>query len=496
MSNADLRHDFVLVLPVAERPQQLASCLESLAEALRQHPYAGNIRVVVADDSASPESVREHARIIDARKERGFSIFHLAPEASFSPEEPLASPTFLGDARLHGHRGQAAARNRGILWALRRWRNTRTPTLVWSIDSDQLFCIDATGATIDYFSLLDRLFADPEIVVATGKVVGDPPVSPAVMTANLLADLIHFLARFASLDAESPCTFHRDAQPTADAAYHDLADLFGFTPPERCDYACPLPLPHRHLDCLAALAFRLERFWHGEHPTRACHYQAQDFQASVAPARTVYAGNYVFRLQAPGYPLPFAHLRLRMSGPTLGRILKAQLAHRFVSANFPLYHRRVAASGAGFRPGVENWGDLIDIADEYERQFYGDVMLFTVERFAATLMERRDPTFYAEQLAHTRLELRERYRERRAAIHAHLAHFGRLLDEIRRASPRCQEPIKGFSRFAEQVRHNFVHPAHGFRRIEDERRWASWQSRLAAALVALPDDYAQWMHLV
>lgn len=105
----------------------------------------------------------------------------------------------------------------------------------------------------------------------------------------------------------------------------------------------------------------------------------------MQPARTVYTGNYVFRASALNWFIPFAPLRLRMSGPTLGRLMKAGLGKRFVSANLPMLHTRTldATGEAEFRPGVVTQANAIDLVDEFERQFFGDVMLFTVERLAS-----------------------------------------------------------------------------------------------------------------
>jgi hypothetical protein len=55
------------------------------------------------------------------------------------------------------------------------------------------------------------------------------------------------------------------------------------------------------------------------------------------------------------------------------------------SANLPMLHTRTldATGEAEFRPGVVTHADSIDLTDEFERQFVGDVMLFTVERLTA-----------------------------------------------------------------------------------------------------------------
>lgn len=104
--------------------------------------------------------------------------------------------------------------------------------------------------------------------------------------------------------------------------------------------------------CFDDFARHLNRFFHGEHPTRITWYQHQSTRESVQPARKVYTGNYVFRPRALNWFIPFAPLRLRMSGPTLGRLMKAELGDKFISANLPMLHTRTldATGEAEFRP--------------------------------------------------------------------------------------------------------------------------------------------------
>ena len=61
------------------------------------------------------------------------------------------------------------------------------------VDSDQSFCVnrqteagEETVYALNYFYTIDKLFRSSDTLVLTGKLVGDPPVSPAVMAANFL----------------------------------------------------------------------------------------------------------------------------------------------------------------------------------------------------------------------------------------------------------------------------------------------------------------------
>ena len=49
-----------------------------------------------------------------------------------------------------------------------------------------------------------------------------------------------------------------------------------------------------------------------------------------------------------------------------------------------MLHNRTVESGgqSEFRPGIETTRATIDMSGEFERQFYGDVMLFSVEKAA------------------------------------------------------------------------------------------------------------------
>ena len=147
-------------------------------------------------------------------------------------------PASAGGARDDfGHKGQGVMRNIAYLKVAEMLKSTPTDNLlIWSLDSDQEFRVkvatpegDREVYAVDYFHDLDAIFSRTDAQVLTGKVVGDPPVSPAVMAGNFLADVIGFLQRMAASDPAAACRQHGDAgHAGGDAAYHDMADLFGF----------------------------------------------------------------------------------------------------------------------------------------------------------------------------------------------------------------------------------------------------------------------------
>lgn len=498
-------HAFLVVIPVADRPRHIQACLGSLREVLRRFPYAGRIRVLLADDSSEAASIAANRALAHGFSSDGLEVIHFPPaeQLALLHSHGIALPRVLGDMPRerrgpYGHKGQGVMRNIAYLKAAEMLRG-ESDTLIWSIDSDQEFRVDVPendGYVLDYFNALDAIFARTDVEVLTGKVVGDPPVSPAVMTRNFLADVLSFLTEMAQRDPAAACSHHTGATAPADAAYHDMADLFGFQPALHYAYPCPLDGKHTEADCLADFDRRVNSFFYGEHPTRSTHYQPSDPLASLQPARTVYAGNYVFRPSALKFFIPFAPLRLRMSGPTLGRILKVELESRFVSANLPMLHRRTVERGgqAEFRPGIETAETTIDMSGEFERQFYGDVMLFTIERLLGQDRGcRLVSADFAPTLDTLRDEILARYNERQQAVLDRLARLDALLVD---PAHWWHGEVTGFRQFAANVRRNFSAGSSGHARINDDSRWQAWRLRLLDALAHYAEDRAAWSRLL
>jgi hypothetical protein len=338
------------------------------------------------------------------------------------------------------------------------------------------------------------------VEVLTGKVVGDPPVSPAVMAGTLLEDVLALLAEMSALEADAVCTFHGVATNNDTAAYHDMAQLFGFAQPGGARrYRCTLHGAHDHAACLSGFARRLNRFFDGEHPTRVTPYVHVDVQASVAPARTVYTGNYVLSPKGLRYFIPFAGLQLRMAGPVLGRLIQAGSGDAFVSANLPLLHRRtVAAQGAAeFRPGVDRSAPLADLSGEFERQFYGDVMLFTVIDLVAQGFPEVQPglTGIRAQVLATEARMRDHYADVQQTVLARLDALEALLSgpgywwnqDAGHAETRAL-----FGQFTASLHANFGDAARVWQLIDADAHREARCAAIAGALAAYRDDREAW----
>ncbi|MEW5768878.1 MAG: hypothetical protein AB1831_00800 [Pseudomonadota bacterium] len=513
------RHRFVVVIPVADSPVHLRDCLASLLELCNAYGYGGlrdgrwhKVSVLLADDSGDADAIARHRAIAADFTRRGLVVEY------FGLAEQLALMDGLADLDLSAivgrhpreafhHKGQAMTRNIAYLkCAALQAANPDEPLLVYTLDADQEFRVNVATpegprgvCAVNFLHHLDAIFADPAVEVLTGKVVGDPPVSPSVMAGNFLEDVLGFLHEMASSSPDAPYR-----QPHAggggDAAYHDMADLFGFKPagqPYR--FHCPLPGTLDNAACFAAFAARLNSFFHGEHPTRITWYQPADPAASVQPARTVYTGNYVFRPAALRWFIPFAPLRLRMSGPTMGRMLQAEMGAGFVSANLPMLHKRTleATGQSEFRPGVHDASRAVDLCDESERQFHGDVMLFAMQRLAALGYPRAAlPESLVDQtLAELRAEMRERYHAKQQAILQRLDLLTTVLRDPNgwwHAHPELAEANAAFESFAANIARNFAADSPCQARLDAAARCEDWHARQRAAILGLHADRQAW----
>lgn len=518
---ADTRHHFKLLIPVADSPRQLQACLNSLLDLMRVYTYGGlvegkyaRVSVVVADDSLSVEDQTATRAVVEACAATALSVeyFGQCAQADFlkqlsdssaanpvrEDEPAIALASLIGTPRpgQFGHKGQAAMRNLAALW-LARTLPDPAHTLVHTLDADQRFDLPVAGASgepcalaVNFYARLDQIFRNPDIVHLTGKVVGDPPVSPAAMAATFLDDVAELLLELAAADPHAPWP-QAPVQTGADAAYHDMATLFGFAHNATFRYR-----PRAATSCAAVFdefAARLQGFFHGEHPTRLSLYAHQPALESVAPARTVYTGNWVWRADAPDACIPFAPLRLRMSGPTMGRLLRAAKPSRFVAAHLPMRHTRTLdeTRASEFRPGVVESADGIDLSDEFARQFVGDVMLFTVERLTQhgypdtplddALLAATLDTVYAEMRAHY-AERHLKLRDTLAALTTHFEHAAPWWHDGH--DNACAQ----FRAFFANMRRNFDVPA----RHDAPGFWPAWRARQLDALKGYDAGRARW----
>jgi hypothetical protein len=521
---SDDRHHFILAIPVADRPPHLRACLESIYQVCALFDYGGHasgiwdrIRVVVAEDSRDEANVRRHQELVEEYRQKGLQViyFGLAEQYELLHALPAQQRERLGHLLTTQPRdafylkGQAANRNLSYLKFLQLTED-KERTLYYLVDSDQSLCVNRQTEAgeevvhaLPYFHAIDRIFRSTDTLMLTGKMVGDPPVSPSVMAANFLDDVSAFFAQLAGLHSEAACCFHGAGPVAGDAAYHDMARLFGFDQQATTyPYPCRLQGDHDHRACLADFAQRLNAFFFGEHLTRRTWFAYGSGFTQLAPARTIYPGNYIVNYAGLKYVIPFGHLRLRMSGPTAGRLIAAEIGPRFASFNMPNLHRRTTEAGLtdDFRPGVELDEVSVDLSNEFERQFFGDLMLFSTE----VLVKKADVTRpFAEDVIEAVVEQKEAellalYQQKHDAIVGKNRQLTALVFESGHwwlGAPELTDALRQVRAFIDNIDRNFGEHALAWRQIQSAEHRAERKRQIVEALMEYRAERDAWDRL-
>ncbi len=503
----DPRHEFLVVVPVADRPRHLRAFLESLYTLRQRFPW-GAVTALVADDSGGRDNIAENRRIVSDCRDRGLAAEYFGLEEQLKLLDALDADTRQALAGVLGshdrsrfwHKGASNMRNITYLELAPRAGQGREK-LFWFADSDQEFRA-GDDCFLNYFYHLDRIFSRQPVTLLTGKVVGDPPVSPAVMAGNFLDDVLAFMRDLAARQAASTCAYHDDREEKADdAAYHDMAELFGFQEKGHSfRYHCPLEGSHDHRRCFEAYAARLGGFFDGEHLTRRTAYEYRPLAETLVPARTVYTGNYVFNRRGLAWFIPFASLKLRMAGPVLGRMVAAELGEGFVSANLPMLHKRTVAEAgrSEFRPGIVHDEVLSDISGEFERQYYGDVMLFSMIRLTEQGYPARELAAQdiRQVLEDVEQDMRGRYEGKRRDILSRTGQLRRLLEDERQWWHQCPGAVEQLRRFMASMEQSFGDRARGVSLMRSAEHRDRRLADMTHALLAYRGERARWERLM
>lgn len=534
LKSVDERYNFKLVIPVADRPQHLNQCLSSLLTLCQHYEYGGyknkqfsKISVLIADDSRNRNNIDLHKQYCKEYTDAGIVTEHFGLEeqlvlarntvASNSSLASIISDIHkINDSSGFSHKGASIMRNITYLKLKQELsqNNALDNTLIYFFDSDQEFCInspltDDKYYAINYFHYLNEIFTTQKITVLTGKVVGDPPVSPSVMAGNFQQDIQTFLGTIAGLNPVHNCQFHQqNSNCDNDAAYHDMASLFGFSNQGKVfNYHCTLQHKHTNADCFKDFSEKLEHFFYGEHPTRKTYFNYENGFSATSPARTVYTGNYIIKPDALAYFIPFATLKLRMAGPVLGRLLKTELKDNFVSANLPMLHNRTVESigQSEFRPGVVNSNEQIDLGNEFIRQFYGDVLLFTMEKIAAAGFPEKtiDKTSMHCILDQTYQKIRNNYIEKhitilelKAQLGEQLSNQGHWWNSSSFSTDEVNNSLANFKTFLNNIQSNFDEDTNTYRQITSPGFVQQHLNKILDAILHYKNDLQNWSEII
>jgi hypothetical protein len=514
-------YDFILSIPVADRPEHLRGCLESILQLCRLYSYGGTkngfyskVSVIIVEDSKEKKHIEKDIKLAEEYTKKGLKVHHYGLKEQYDLMLKIPAgirqnvSSIIGDPSIEHfyHKGQAATRNLSYLKLLqikhqketshkegsRLDASDREKVLYFFVDSDQLFQVNLASIDgdrqvygLNYFYYINRIFSENNIAMLTGKLVGDPPVSPSVMMVKFLDDVIAFLQQLSEQAPQQKCEFHQQSRTKGhDAAYHDMANLFGFEIKNTSyDYCCNIKPSHDHIACLQSFSDRINYFFFGEHLTRKTYFNYNSPLTDITPARTIYPGNYITTFDGLKYIIPFGKLRLRMSGPTAGRLIQSEIKDQFATVNLPMLHSRTLQSDFKdeFRPGVEDNIENIDLADEFERQFFGDLMLFTVVKLFndGVSIEQYNEQLLIDTFERVESELLELFENQHNNVKLKCDELSILVKIKKHWWNQCEEvteSINQIQQFLKNTQHNFgkqskvyqqVHSAqHRQRRIE------------------------------
>jgi len=531
-AHGSTRHHFLVVIPVADRPIMLKNCMGSLIEQCRIFQYGGftidtrgrpvynKISAFIVDDSKDETNIRKIKELCSETAAAGIRTYYvgldeqteLLKQLPSEYKEQLQELIGKNHSPVPPHKGASISRNIAYLYLHAFLGEFSEKSLIYFLDSDEEFRVKIKrGAGIEdipfinYFYWLDKLFTSSDIEVVTGKVVGDPPVSPSVMINTFLEDIAFFFKTISSVSPDEKCIFHDDqANGNSAAEYHDMVKLFGYkSSPEPKKYRCSLPGDHTVRDCLDDFSKKSLGFFYGLHPTRTQLYFHSDDLTVTENARTVYTGNYVFRVAGLRHFIPFAGLKLRMAGPALGRILRKRLKQGFVSANLPLLHKRTIQANYinEFRSGISIDKDSIDLSGEFSRQFWGDVMLFSIEKF--TDLGYPDERLGLPVITETAYEIQEKlwnlYKDRQAEIVVKTGKIGDFLSHKKfwwNRGAETESAVNNIKLFCSIVENNFGVNSTGMKRISEQMKEGSYINMIINAIHSFYETDIAWNELL
>jgi hypothetical protein len=283
-----------------------------------------------------------------------------------------------------------------------------------------------------------------------------------------------------------------------------MASLFGFAAHAQAfDYHCSLPGEHDNNACFHDFSDKLGRFFYGEHPTRKTFFHYDKGFASTSAARTVYTGNYVIKPENLIHFIPFATLKLRMAGPVLGRLLNEKLQSKFVSANLPMLHNRTVddTGQSEFRAGVENHNSRIDLSNEFIRQFYGDIMLFSIKKLTEqkTSGMNNDDMAIQTIVRDTYQSIRQNYIDKhhtvlqlKSQIQSQLNKPNCWWNQTSEEAENIHYAKNNFHNFLQNIQINFDENGFAFQQISSAEHAEKYLHDIQHAIQHYQDDMTSW----
>ena len=153
-----------------------------------------------------------------------------------------------------------------------------------------------------------------------------------------------------------------------------------------------------------------------------------------------------------------------------------------------------------FRPGVEQGDEAINLADEFERQFFGDLMLFSVTRLTGEggSAQAFTPEPVSKAVDETEDELLLLYEEKHRGVQDRNVQLRQLLKDPQRwwhDEPQAAEALSGVQQFIHNIDVNFGAASTAYRRIQNRTHRDRRKQQIIQALLAYRESRDAWDQL-
>ena len=192
-----------------------------------------------------------------------------------------------------------------------------------------------------------------------------------------------------------------------------------------------------------------------------------------------------------------------MAGPTLGRIIQSEIGNDFVSANLPMLHTRTVENTgqSEFRAGVYADDSHIDLSDEFARQYYGDVMLFTIETLSAQgypdlLLPAED---IRKKIEKVESELYIQYMSKQQLIIRNHGELKKLFSDKTKWWNKVttnNSTIKLFTRFIDNIERNFGKQSAGYTLISSTQHKEEKLEQILHAILNYVSEKELWQSII
>ena len=167
-----------------------------------------------------------------------------------------------------------------------------------------------------------------------------------------------------------------------------------------------------------------------------------------------------------------------------------------------MHHGRTSSGDLeqDFRPGVEVYGERIDLSDEFERQFFGDLMLFsTIELLKHTDVNRPfEEAAVTSALEKTEQELLALYHDKHLRVMDKAVVLHRLVFESGHwwvSNDANTDALKHVRQFIDNMLSNFGPESTAYKQINSEAHRERRKAQMSEALMAYRRERDAWDQL-